>query len=347
MRNTVKLAGGMLKSAVLRKPSLKIVSLYLTYRCNQRCAYCGFPDMVMSELTTSQWENVIDQLANLGCRRVGILGGEPLLRSDLQAIIAHVKRRGMSCVLTSNGLLVPERIEELRQLDHLVLSLDAAGPENDLLRGQGSYAAVKEAMAAAKAAGIAVKINAVLSANTASNLDGLLSFVEENEIYITINIARRNPSEQLYFSAEPGDRDEKMREMLTKIARLTRSRSRIVFSEASYLYASRWKDFSINRYQVDELSSDDPCLINGPHCQAGRFYMSILPDGSTSPCVVTIGEIQGGNVIQDGVAGAWKSLVDHKCGACNALCSIEQNYLFSLHPRVLTNFVARHLPRFS
>jgi len=337
----------MLKSAVIRKPSLKSVSLYPTFRCNQRCAYCNFPDMATTELTTSQWVDIIDQLAKLGCRRVGILGGEPLLREDLQAVITHVKKRGMSCVLTSNGRLVPDRIEELRQLDTLVLSLDQAGPENDVLRGQGSYAAVKEAMEAAKAAGIALKINSALSASSAPHLDSLLAFIEENGVSITINIARTDSSQSRSFESGLGVNDETMQTLLSKIAQLTRSHPCIIFSKTAYEYASRWNDFSIDRYNSGQLSLENPILANGPSCQAGRYYMSILPDGSVSPCVVTIDDIRGGSVIQDGVADAWKSLADHNCVACNALCLIEQNYLYSLHPKVLSNFVARHLTRFS
>jgi len=243
--------------------------------------------------------------------------------------------------------LVPEQIKDLRQLDHLVLSLDSAGPENDLLRGPGSYAAVKRAITAAKTAGIALKINSVLSASSAPHLHSLLSFVENHEVYITINITRPDQSQTQRSDYEHIVEDEKMRTLLSKISDLTRSHPRIVFSKTAYKYASHWKDFSITRYERGQLSPKDPILKEGPRCQAGRFYMSILPDGSVSPCVVTFREILGGNVIQDGVAGTWKNLRDHKCVACNALCLIEQNYLFSLHPRVLTNFVARHLPRFS
>ena len=61
--------------------------LYLTHRCNLRCLYCSSPYRNTPELGTPEWRTVIDQLAVLGCRRVGILGGEPLLRPDLGEII--------------------------------------------------------------------------------------------------------------------------------------------------------------------------------------------------------------------------------------------------------------------
>jgi hypothetical protein len=99
-------------------------------------AFGGLPIFV-SPYRNVEWRSVIDQLAQLGCRRVGILGGEPLLRSDVGALFDHVRARGMACVLTSNGLMVPRRIEKLRGLNTLVLSLDAPGPADDAQRGAG------------------------------------------------------------------------------------------------------------------------------------------------------------------------------------------------------------------
>src|SRR5512143_205914 len=95
--------------------------IYPTHRCNLRCTYCNSPFMKTAELTTDEWCSTIDALAGLGCRRVAILGGEPLLRTDIGEIIARVRARGMACVLTSNGVLVPRHIERLRRLNTLIL----------------------------------------------------------------------------------------------------------------------------------------------------------------------------------------------------------------------------------
>ena len=85
---------------------------------------------------------------------------------------------------------------------------------------------------------------------------------------------------------------------------------------------------------------------HGPRCQAGRYYLSIDPDGSAYPCVATAGRITGGNVVTDSVEGAWRRLHGHACVACYSPCLVEQNYILSLDPRVIGQFVRRHLPRF-
>lgn len=344
-KTTLTYAGNLLRASVLRKPFPIMASLFLTHRCNSECTYCNFPEMDTPELSTEEWRSVIDQLAGLGCRRIAILGGEPLLRRDLADIIAHVRKRQMSCVLTSNGLLVPKRITSLSQLNTLILSLDAVGTENDDVRGKGSWRAVNEAIAAAKRKGIAVKINAVLSAKTSSTLEDLLSFIDRHKLHITINIMRSGNPYLWRNAANIKDRDEAIKQILLKIASMTKVNPRILFSDLTYRYASQWDDFSKDRYEAHELSPDDPLVHRGPKCQAGRFYLTILSDGSTSPCINTINIIQGGNVLNEGVEAAWRNLQGHSCLTCYAPCLVEQNFLFSLKPRVLLNFIFRHIFR--
>jgi MoaA/NifB/PqqE/SkfB family radical SAM enzyme len=327
-------------------PTLLSASLYLTHRCNLRCLYCSSPYRNTPELSTAQWRTVIDQLADLGCRRIGILGGEPLLRPDVGGVIQHVRDRGMACVLTSNGLMVPRRIEELRRLSTLVVSLDAPGPANDAQRGSGVFAAVQLAIAAARAADIPVKLNAVMSAKTAPHLDDLLAFSAAHDLHVTVNVMRSGAPDLWHRAASLKAEDAAIRQLLDRLAVLARDNPRLLFSEVTYRYAARWGDYGRDRFEAHELPAADPRLSEGPRCQAGRFYLSIDPDGATYPCPLTAGRIAGGNVATDGVEAAWRRLHDHGCVACYSPCMVEQNFLLSLDQKVLRSFARRHLPRF-
>ena len=321
--------------------------LYPTHRCNLRCLYCSSPYLDTPELTLNQWLTVVDELADLGCRRITILGGEPLLRPDVPDIIARVRARGMSCVLTSDGLLVAKRIDELRSLNTLVLSLDAVGAANDAVRGTGVYAGVEKAVQAAKNADIPVKINAVLSATTAPALDELLAFVAEQDLHITLNVMRSGDPERWHKADAIKAEDAEIQRTLRRLAALSKRNPRILFSDTTFDYASRWGDYGRERVEADDVTADDPRVRHGPRCQAGRYYLSINPDGTVYPCVSTIGHIRGGNVITDGVAAAWRQLHDHRCVACYSPCLVEQNYLFLFDPRVMWRFATRHLRRFA
>lgn len=341
--NTLRYASRMLRSRLRGEPSLLLAKLYPTHRCNLRCTYCSSPYLKTPELTTEQWLSVVDQLADLGCRRVTILGGEPLVRWDVPEIIERVRERGMACTLTSNGVLVKRRIDDLRRLNLLTLSLDAVGEANDAVRGDGVFDAVQEAIGAARGVGLPVKINAVLSAKTAPMLDELLEFIEEFDLHLTVNIMRSEAPDLWHEAASIKAEDEEIRKTLQRLAGLARTNPRLTFSEATYRFGARWDDYSRDRYEADELAPDDPLLLDGPRCQAGRYYLTINPDGTTYPCVMTVGRIPGGNVATDGVEAAWRRLHGHRCVTCYSPCLVEQNYLFSLKPRVVGGFVARHM----
>jgi MoaA/NifB/PqqE/SkfB family radical SAM enzyme len=346
MRNAVLAGLAMVRSRVGGRPSLVGATLYITQRCNLSCTYCSSPLRRTPELTTAQWCTILDELAELGCRRLNILGGEPLLRADLPDLIAHAHRRGLRCALTSNGLLVPKRIAALREVDTLILSLDAPGPANDAVRGEGVYAAVEAALAAARAASLRVKLNAVISAPTAPYLDDLLAFAERHDLHLTVSTVRSGAPDRWRDAATIRQDDEATRRLFERLAALARHNPRMLFSPTSYGYAAGWGDYGRDRFEDHELSADDP-RRQGPRCQAGRAFLSIDADGSVYPCTVTVNRLRGGNAATDGVAAAWRALHDHACVACYTTCLVEQNYLHSLHPSVLVHFARRHLMRFA
>jgi MoaA/NifB/PqqE/SkfB family radical SAM enzyme len=347
MRNALAAGLQVLTSRVRGKPSLVGASLYLTQRCNLRCTYCSSPLRRTPELSTVQWCTIIDELAELGCRRLALLGGEPLLRADLGELIAHSRARGIRNALTSNGLLVPRRIDTLRGLDTLILSLDAPGPANDAVRGEGVFEAVEAAIAAARAAGLRLKLNAVMSAVTAPHLDHLLAFVERHDLYLTINVVRSGAPDLWKDAATIKPDDAEISRLCERLAAVARTNPRLLFSPSTYQYGAAWGDYSRDRYEAHELPADDPRRRGGPRCQAGRAYMSIDADGTVYPCVATMHRIAGGNAAIDGVAAAWRQLNDHQCVACYTTCLVEQNFLYSLQPSVVVHFARRHLMRFA
>lgn len=345
--SSARQAGRLLRNRVSGSPALLSAVIYPTHRCNLRCTYCSSPFMKTAELTTDQWEAAIDELAGLGCGRVAILGGEPLLRSDVGRLIDRIRARQMSCVLTTNGTLVAKHIDRLRGLSTLVVSLDGPQEANDVVRGVGVFAAVQEAIGAARDAGIPVKVNAVLSAVTAPHLDALLDFVERHDLSLTVNVMRSGAPDLNHEAATIKADDGEIARVLHRLEALARTNARLLFSPRSYRYASRWGAYGRDRIQEGDVSRDDPRVREAPRCHAGRSYLTINPDGTVFPCSLTVNRIPGGNVARDGVAAAWRSLHDHPCVACFSPCLVEQNHLCSLTPSVLWHFGRRHLRSFS
>jgi MoaA/NifB/PqqE/SkfB family radical SAM enzyme len=329
------------------RAALVSANVLLTQRCNLRCVYCSSPSRRTPELTTREWSSIFDQLAALGCRRLTVLGGEPLLRSDLGELLGHAHALGLRTVVTSNGLLVPRRIEVLRGVETLVLSLDAPGPANDSVRGAGVFAAVEAAIDAAREHSIPVKLNAVLSAATAPHLDDLLEFCERRDLYLTVNIMRSGAPDLWNDAASIKDDDAAIRALCMRLADVSRTNCRLLFSPKTYRYAATWADFSVDRIARQDMDRGDPRATGGPRCHAGRAYLTIDADGAVYPCTLTVHRIAGGNAATEGVEVAWRRLHEHGCATCFSPCMVEQNYLHSLHPGVLAHFARRHLPRFA
>ncbi len=118
-------------------------------QCNLRCSHCfadPLPRGSRDPLTLSELDRLFGELAALGSFRLGLTGGEPLLRKDLLDILDAATDAGLHPCLTTNGFFLSDEIaRELRrrELVWLNVSLDGASPEtNDAVRGAGSFETV-------------------------------------------------------------------------------------------------------------------------------------------------------------------------------------------------------------
>jgi pyrroloquinoline quinone biosynthesis protein E len=106
----------------------------LTYRCPLRCAYCSNPVRIErrgADLDTDGWRRVFREAAKLGVVQVNLSGGEPLLRGDLEALVAEAQSLELySSLITSGVPLERERLAALaaRGLDAIQLSFQDDRP---------------------------------------------------------------------------------------------------------------------------------------------------------------------------------------------------------------------------
>jgi len=121
-----------------------VVVWNLTKQCNLYCTHCyasADTETAPGELSTREGKSLLDDLADYGAPVVLFSGGEPLVRDDLEELIAYAADRGLRPVLSTNGtLLTEERAEALRDagLQYAGVSVDGSLPErNDEFRGEG------------------------------------------------------------------------------------------------------------------------------------------------------------------------------------------------------------------
>ncbi len=117
---------------------LGALRLSVTDRCNLRCRYCmpaaNYTWLPREDLLTfEELEQVVRATVNLGVHKVRITGGEPLLRSELPALIARLASiSGITdLALTTNGTLLSAQAEALRAagLQRVTVSCDTLQPE--------------------------------------------------------------------------------------------------------------------------------------------------------------------------------------------------------------------------
>src|ERR671935_1862387 len=101
----------------------------LTHRCPLHCPYCSNPLELIrgeAELTTDEWKRTFTQARELGVLQLGLSGGEPLVRKDLEQLATHAHSLGMYQTLVTSGLgLTRKRAERLREagLEHVQISI--------------------------------------------------------------------------------------------------------------------------------------------------------------------------------------------------------------------------------
>ena len=112
----------------------------LTYDCPLHCPYCSNPVQMTErkdECDTQTWKKVLSEAREMGAVQLGFSGGEPLLRKDLEVLVAHASELGFYTNLITSGIgLTEKRIKGLKEagLDHIQLSFQAANAdENDLI----------------------------------------------------------------------------------------------------------------------------------------------------------------------------------------------------------------------
>ncbi|MGE3675007.1 MAG: radical SAM/SPASM domain-containing protein [Polyangiaceae bacterium] len=124
---------------------LRAVKIKLTARCNLKCVMCRYGrGWAPPELPGERFIRVLQEMAELGCRKVHFSGGEVLARKDFEAIAGAAAEAGIKVTLTSNlTLLTKERAKSLlsHRISSISTSLDGASPKvHESVRGvPGSF----------------------------------------------------------------------------------------------------------------------------------------------------------------------------------------------------------------
>lgn len=126
------------------------VTLAVTNRCNYRCWRCYNANRSQQDVPLSLLKEIIARIQDFGAANVTLSGGEPLLRNDLEDIVACFDERTSLTLNTTGNGLTPERARLLKEagLFAVGVSVDSSdAKEHDRLRGyKGAFSAALEAI---------------------------------------------------------------------------------------------------------------------------------------------------------------------------------------------------------
>ena len=291
----------------------------LTDRCSCRCQYCDIWNRGMKELSLQQIRSILDELAQMGTKRISFSGGEPMLRKDIAQILGYTKQKGISPSMNSSGYFVAEKINQLKELGLLKLSLDGTEEIHDRQRGRtGAYKQALGAARACKENGIKFTFCATLARNNlkdikflvklAKRFDTLVAFQPLKDIY-------RGVKEMDFFYPEDKQWKEAVEELMTLKKRYP---AHIRNSVLGLKHIKHWP-----RYKSLE-------------CWAGRIFCIIETNGDLYPCDrIDYPIAQLPSCVERGFKEAFNKLPEIRCSGCGFCGALELNFLLSYKFAVL------------
>jgi len=246
--------------------------LELTYRCPLHCAYCSNPTdfaRIGPELETDDWLRVLREARALGAVQLGLSGGEPLLRDDLEPIVAEAHALGFYTNLITSGVGLNEsRIKALKRagLDHIQLSFqDSTREMNDFLSHTRTFDLKSKVAALIRRYDYPMVLNVVLHRLNIDHVEQILDMAEQMGAQY-VELANTQYYGWAWFNREhllpSREQVQRAEEVTQRVRARVRERMQIYFVVPDY-FERRPK----------------PCM-NG----LGSVFLNVAPDGIALPC---------------------------------------------------------------
>jgi len=244
----------------------------LTYRCPLHCVFCYNPvDFARreSELSTGEWLRVLREARELGSVQCGFSGGEPMLREDLEVLVAEAHRLGYYTNLLTSGVGLDEkRIGALKDagLDHIQLSFqDSTREVNDFLSHTRTFELKRRIAGLIKSHGYPMVMNVVVHRLNIDHVGRIIGMAHElGAEYLEL-------ANTQYYSWALENRDH-----------LLPTREQLERAEA---VTNEWREKLGGAIRIffvvpDYHENRPKRCMNG----WGAVFLTVTPDGTALPC---------------------------------------------------------------
>ena len=246
--------------------------LELTYRCPLHCVFCYNPtDFAATgpELPTQEWLRVLREARALGAVQLGLSGGEPLAREDLEPIVAQAHALGFYVNLITSGVgMTEERIRALKRagLDHIQLSFqDSTREMNDFLSSTRTFELKAKVAELIRSHDYPMVLNVVLHRLNIEHVGEILAMAESlGAQYVEL-------ANTQYYGWAWLNRAQLLpsRAQLTRAEAVTRAFRERVGSKMQIYFVV-----------PDYFETRPKACMNG----LGSVFLAVTPDGTALPC---------------------------------------------------------------
>ncbi|MEM2135375.1 MAG: radical SAM protein [Candidatus Freyarchaeota archaeon] len=168
---------------------IPVISLKITNECSLKCLHCssdsGLP--LHNELTLGEIQNLIDELAKIGVKRITLSGGEPTIRKDFWEILRYLDDASIQVSLFTNGFLLNRNF--VRRLSDfgvsgVRISVDGGvAKTHDEIRGvKGSFSKAMKAVKLCRESELMVLIVSVIMKNNIPEIRKIIQLAEKNRV---------------------------------------------------------------------------------------------------------------------------------------------------------------------
>jgi len=257
---------------VTREVRLYTLIAELTYLCPLRCVYCSNPTNLAAHpdrLSTADWLRVFEQAAALGALQLNLSGGEPLLRRDLEELVAGAHALDFYSNLITSGLpLTRERLQRLKAagLSSVQVSIqDSVPAASDRIAGRESFEQKLDVARWVKELDLPLTLNVVLHRQNLARIAEIIALAER------LHVDRLELANTQYLAWALENRGA----LLPSQAELDAAR------EIAKSAKERLKGKIEVLFVLPDYYSDRPkaCMSGW-----GQRYLLVSPDGLALPC---------------------------------------------------------------
>jgi radical SAM protein with 4Fe4S-binding SPASM domain len=266
---------------------LYLLAINLTKRCNLACAHCYMDAETLrqgrgSELATDEVRGVLDDVADRSTETMVVLtGGEPLLRVDLEDLIAHGTDRGLSMVVGTNGVaLSDQRVQSLKAAGAMGvgISVDSLDPQqHDAFRGSpGAWVRTMNGIEACRRSELPFQIHFSVTEANAGEVPAMVDFARASgarvlNVFFLVCTGRGESMSDISPATY-----ERVLEQL--VAAQERSQDLLIRARC----APHCKRIAYQRNPASTLTR--AAGYEGGGCLAGIHYCRITPEGGVTAC---------------------------------------------------------------